>query len=71
MRLEVIEQLIHQLVTVLRGVVNVELLIHLIGHLEVDIHGLVVDLLLERLHILGQLRVLDVESVDLGVSLDQ
>lgn len=53
------------------GVVGPELLVHLLGDLEVNVHGLVVELLLELLGVLGELRVLHVEPVDLGVSLNQ
>lgn len=68
---EVVEQLVHLLEAVLSGIVDFELLVHLVGHLEVDVHGLVVDLLLQLFNVLGQLRVLHVQSVDLGVSLDE
>ena len=71
MALEISKKLIHLLEAVLSSVVHLELLVHLLSNLEVDVHGLVVDLLLELFDILGQLRVLDIESVDLGVSLDQ
>lgn len=68
---EVVEQLVHLLEAVLSSIVDFELLVHLVGHLEVDVHGLVVDLLLQLFNVLGQLRVLHVQSVDLGVSLDE
>ena len=57
--------------SILASVIRLELLVHFLSHLEVDVHSLVVDLLLQLLNILGQLGVLHVESVDLSVSLDK
>lgn len=69
--LEVFNEIVHLLEAILSSVVHLELLVHFFGHLEVHIHCLVVELFLQLLEILCELRVFDVKSVNFSVSLNE
>jgi len=69
--LEITEQLIHLLITVLGSVVLLKLFIHFFSNLKVHIHSLVVNFFLQSFNGLSQSWIFDVEPIDFRISLDQ